>query len=262
MQDTQKWPIPEYEEGDEPHFLFIITLPYSGSTALVKILDTSYRAMLLKGRGEGQWLIPGLCEKDRWDSKKEINYPSVKAVWLKQFQKSKELTKNVDIVLEKSPPNMMRIKELASQFKSYSFLANNRDPYACCASRLYRKYSLSNMNEDERFLALHKSAEQWLERSQKVQDLVKELNIPMIAYEEFCQDPSSILPKLNSLPEGFINTINFDAEVQVKNYPPQKIINQNARQIANLNDEELELLTEVFSEKKELLAFFGYRIRV
>jgi len=76
------WPIPNYKNNNEPHFLFIITPPYSGSTALAKFLNTSKQISLFGLKGEGQWLIPGLCEKNRWEKDKYINYSSVKAVWL------------------------------------------------------------------------------------------------------------------------------------------------------------------------------------
>ena len=42
------------------------------------------------------------------------------------YQEVKRLTQNIDAVIEKSPPNMMRMEELAS--KKVSFIANNRDP--------------------------------------------------------------------------------------------------------------------------------------
>jgi hypothetical protein len=48
-----KWPIPRYDEKDQPHFLFIITPPESGSTAIAKFLDSSPRTMTLTRMGKG-----------------------------------------------------------------------------------------------------------------------------------------------------------------------------------------------------------------
>lgn len=42
-----------------------------------------------------------------------MNYLSVKATWLSVYQQVKLLTKNIDVVIEKSPPNMGRIKQLS-----------------------------------------------------------------------------------------------------------------------------------------------------
>lgn len=127
MNLKSKWPVPKFDKSNEPHFLFIITSPYSGSTALSELLNSSHRTMILQERGEGQWLIPGLCEEDRWNPDKKVNYESVKAVWLNRFQSVQRLVQHVDVVIEKSPPNMMRIEELSSQFRNYSFIANNRN---------------------------------------------------------------------------------------------------------------------------------------
>jgi len=137
-KNQEKWPSPKFDENDQPHFLFIITPPFSGSTALSELLSTSHRTMILQPRGEGQWLVPGLSEKDRWSPDKEVNYLSVKATWLSTYQQVKRLTQNIDVVIEKSPPNMMRIEQLSSQFRDYSFLVNNRDPYANQQLSLFR----------------------------------------------------------------------------------------------------------------------------
>ena len=255
---NSKWPVPKFDESNQPHFLFIITPPYSGSTALSELLNSSHRTMILQNRGEGQWLVPGLCEKDRWNPDKEINYLSVKAVWLSTFQRIQRLVQNVDVVIEKSPPNMMRIEKLSSQFLDYSFIANNRNPYANCASILYRNHKPENLESDQRISILRNLAKAWLMRSGKIRELVLKLNIPLITYEEFCQKPSLILSKLQ-LPDGVSDTINLKSKVKVKDYKVQEISNQNQRQISNLTDEEIEQITDILKRNEELLSFFGYQ---
>lgn len=254
-----RWPTPEYDKSSQPHFLFILTPPFSGSTALTELVNSSHRTMILQGRGEGQWLIPGFCEKDRWNPEKEINYLSVKAVWLNTFQRIQRLTQNVDVVIEKSPPNMMRIEKLSSYFQDYSFLANNRNPYAICASALYRNHDANNLKPEKRINILRNQAENWLIRSKKIKELIIKMNIPLITYEVFCRNPSSILSKLQ-LPDGVSETINPKVEVKVKDYNAQEISNQNRRQISNLTDIEIEHLGNTLKMNKELLGFFGYQI--
>jgi hypothetical protein len=174
------WPTPRYYVNMQPHFFFLITPPFSGSTAIAKLLATSWRTMLLTPNGEGQWLVPGLCEPDRWNPEKQINYESVKAVWLNTFQKQYKLNPHIDVVIEKSPPNMMRIEELSSQFIDCSFLANNRDPYANCASILYRLHSPENMNLQKRKDALKKIAQFWLMRSHKLKEIIIENEVKLL----------------------------------------------------------------------------------
>ena len=72
-RNKSRWPTQRYDENNQPHFFFLITPPYSGSTAIAKLLNTSRKTMTLNSKGEGQWLVPGLCEKDRWNPDKEVD---------------------------------------------------------------------------------------------------------------------------------------------------------------------------------------------
>ena len=87
------WPRPEYDKNNEPFFIFIVTPPYSGSTALCKVLNTSHRSMLLAPNGEGQNLVPGLCNTDRWQPGLDVDYESVRAVWLSKFSHREKSSK-------------------------------------------------------------------------------------------------------------------------------------------------------------------------
>ncbi len=254
-----KWPAPPYDEENQPHFLFIITPPYSGSTALAKVLDTSPRTMTLRKNGEGSKLVPGLSQKDRWNPDKKVDYASVKAVWLNRFQEVKRLYPHIDVVIEKSPPNMMRIEKLSSQFSEYSFIANNRDPYANCSSILYRNWYAKYFNSKKRKRLLEEYAKDWMMRSYKIRELVIEKNIPLITYEHFCHDPSAILGVLR-LPEGVAETMDLKAKVKVKDYEPQPITNQNDRQIKNLTDDEIECIGSILKSDNDLMKFFDYQV--
>jgi len=259
MHADEEWPLPEYDREVEPHFLFIVTPPYSGSTALCQLLNSSERSMVLDPRGEGQWLIPGLSRPGRWDAEKYVDFESVKAVWLARFQRELVSNSNIDVVIEKSPPNMMRMEKLSSQFKSCSFIANNRNPYAICASIMYRHVDAENLEESQRIEFLTKHAKDWLMRSAKIRELILVLDAPLITYETFCQDPASVLP-LIAKPTGLAGTINTRAKVKVKDYPSSSISDQNARQIANLSRAEVEHLTSFFGDQIELLNFYGYQL--
>ena len=67
MWRRETWPKPNFVAEDRPHVLFILAPPYTGSTAIATLLNSSTRTMLLHEQGEGQWLIPGLCAEDRWN---------------------------------------------------------------------------------------------------------------------------------------------------------------------------------------------------
>ena len=215
--------------------------------------------MLLQEDGEGQWLIPALCDSDRWNPDKVIDYSSIKAVWLNTFQRAHRKDRNIRIVIEKSPPNMVRLERLSAQFQDFSFLAINRDPYANCSSILYRHFKPDSLSSAQRMSTLEKIAENWLKRSATIRNLVNRLAIPLLTYESFCNDPASILEKI-SLPDGALDSINIHAAIQVKDYRPQPITNQNQRQIANLSNTEVAQLSEILVNHMEVLQFFGYSL--
>ena len=254
-----KWPKPKHDESDQPYFLFLLTPPNSGSTAIAKVLDSSPRTMTLTPNGEGQWLVPGLCSADRWDPDKEVDYSSVKAVWLNRYQKVKSQHSEVDVVIEKSPPNMMRIADLSSQFDRVSFLANNRDPYANCSSRLFRYHDVENVTLSSRQEILIDLARVWVERSRRIREFVEGGGVPVLTYERFWESPSLLLDML-SLPEGVAETISLNAHVKVKDYELQPIINQNQRQISNLTADDVDCLNSVLCPERDLLDYFDYKL--
>ena len=83
-------------------FIFIVTPPYSGSTVLAKILNTSPTSMMLHPRGEGQWLIPSMCTHDRWNPIKRIDWPLVKKTWYSRYNAINDLVGNIRIIIVKT----------------------------------------------------------------------------------------------------------------------------------------------------------------
>lgn len=89
LDKSKKWPIVKYNSNDEPYFLFLLTPPYSGSTAMAQLINTSHKTMVLNKNGEGQWLIPGLSDKDRWSVEKKDSLRVNKICLVSQISKHK-----------------------------------------------------------------------------------------------------------------------------------------------------------------------------
>ena len=136
---------------------------------------------------------------------------------------------------------MMRIMKLSSHFKSFSFIAINRDPYANCASILYRHHDAENIESEQRLTELSIIAKDWINRSLVINELVTTHEIPLITYEEFCNKPETLIMELN-LPQGVVDTIDVNAVIKVKDYEPQRVINQNDRQISKLTGKEILMI--------------------
>jgi len=166
---------------------------------------------------------------------------------------------NIEIIVEKSPPNMVRIEKLSSLFKSYSILAYNRNPYANCASMLYRHFDADNIDDKARKIALTSLANKWIIRSSIIKDLIQKQNVPFLTYEDFSSSPEKIIHKI-PLPKNITENLDPYATIKVKDYPPQTISNHNTRQIAKLKSHEIAFLSKIFSKHKELLLTFGYTL--
>jgi hypothetical protein len=258
--DDKAWPSPAADRENQPHVLFLVTPPFSGSTAIAELLRSSPFVTFLEERAEGQWLVPGLGSDQRWDADMFVDYASVQAIWLQRWQQLQAADPALRVVVEKSPPNMVRLDALTALFNEVSFLANNRDPYANCASILYRMHDGGQLATAQRVQQLRILAGHWILRSARIRELVSRLSIPLLTYEQFCDEPASIIGKL-SLPAGVAESIDVQARVQVKDYPMQGIANQNQRQIALLSDEEIAAITGVLAPQQELLDYFSYELR-
>lgn len=123
----------------------------------------------------------------------------------------------------------------------------------------YRNYDTENMVLAERREVLEKLAGEWLMRSRVLKNIIIENKVPLLTYEQFCKNPSSILEVLE-LPEGISDSINTDAKVKVKNYKIQPISNQNQRQIASLTSSDMEAIGRILKPETTLMEYFGYSL--
>ncbi|MEM1047671.1 MAG: sulfotransferase [Pseudomonadota bacterium] len=118
--------------SDAPvRWLFLATLPGSGSTLLADLLCRHCGAGQLAPRAEGQWLVPDLARPgSRWDPDWPPALDGVRRIWLDRFRE-KTLSGSV---LEKSPPNLCRMRRLMTAFADMpqTLVRLVRDPFAVC----------------------------------------------------------------------------------------------------------------------------------
>lgn len=252
------WPRPRHAlDPRDKLFLFVLTPPFSGSTALAKVLSSAKGAALLQEKGEGQWLVPGLLQSDRWNPRKFVDWESVQAVWMAQVEAMERARGRVDVVIEKSPPNIVRPKQLVNSFPNSALLAFNRNPYANCASILYRKHHAEKMSASARIGTIRMLAECWRQRSEWLRQAIESLDPLYFTYEAFCSDPKGMVQQVaERVPQ--LGDIDVNRSFRIKDYPDQKIENQNPRQVAKLSLQEKEAIHDELQNHIELLAFFGY----
>ena len=256
-----EWPKPPVPRRSEPFFLFIITPPYSGSTVLAQALNSSPSSTFLQRRAEGQWLVPGMCRvPDAWERNAYMDWDSIRAVWLQRAKLIQEAVQNVEVIIEKSPPNLLRIDKLTEVFPNNAVVAFNRDPYANCSSRLFRRHKPELKTEEETIEIVKLLASEWIDRSLWVKKWISELNLIFSTYENFCENPDFFLNEIICLVPQ-LKEVNSKKGFKIKDYSLAQISNQNIRQISRLSRGQIKAISEVLENEQNLLEFFGYNIR-
>lgn len=88
--------------------------------------------------------------------------------------------------------------------------------------------------------------------------------MPLLCYEQFCANPVKVIDILRpQAPKRFVDSINPDSKViyrPKKGALPAKLENKNPKAMANLSQEQINILSSVFAKHEELLAYYGYHI--
>lgn len=250
-------------------WMLILTFPNGGSTALAKLLLTAVGTVALTPRAEGQWLIPAMsAPRLRWDPANNLNYTAIRDRWIGAVKQVKQRISNREpcLVIEKSPPNMCRYRQIVSMLagmKTYIVIMT-RDPYATCAS-WHSRYGLELVerdwgwpgprpaNEEAYFRAL---GEIWLNRAEYL-EMARANAVHWMSYEDFSDRPSSVIRDLGGkIPQ--LRTVNPSANIAVKDYRGQKIRNMNSEQISILTERQREAISSALIQRPELVKRLGY----
>ena len=260
-------------------YIFLLTPPRCGSTVYAEIFNSSNKIALLNRRGEGQWMTKTLNTEKCWDTDYIPNFEEVKKDWGDITERRQNSNNNVKFIFEKSPPNILRIRELALAFAENFIFASNRNPYAFVSSSLSRsRKNPSIMKHASRFLSPNRRSlfasrerfsrtnkitgltRQWIYISNLLREVITELHLPLISYESLCKDPTSIIEILPPEVGSALENLSENLTVNVKDYPEQKISNQNPRQISFLSDTDKSAISKELSFYKSLLSFYDYAL--
>ncbi len=224
-------------------YLFILCPPSSGSTLLWQLLRTSPHVGFF--RAEGQTLVKDiLFTAQRWDPALPVAWEKVRAAWESAWDMSKP------VLLEKSPPHLVRARQLQEHFPGSHFVVMVRNPYAYCEG-IRRRW-----RNDLNYATI---ARRWVERAVFQCDNRAGLQrVLFFTYEELCADAESICRRLvGFVPE--LERLQPQREFAVfeKNLPMKDL---NARQIARLSASDIREINAVLGGHRQLLAEFGYEM--
>ncbi len=235
----------------EHKFLFVLCPPFCGSTLLTELLETSAATSLnhTKGNKEGQKLPtvkPLMFDTtERWNPNHDFDWKAIKKEWLKAWDLEKS------ILVEKSPPNLLRVSSIMKHFDPAFFLICYRNPYAHCEGLIRRK---NYTPEDAAKFTL-----KCLMVQKKNIESLNEGQSLVISYEELTGHIESTVRKMGDfLPD--LSDIRYDMEFSAKNVRQEKmgIENLNEEKIANLTNDQIIAINEVLRDQAEILAYFGY----
>ena len=251
-------------------WLLLLSFPNGGSTAAAKILLTARDTVALHPEAEGQWLVPAMsAPRGRWNPDLPLDYTEIRATWVgagRRMAAEARLDAAQPLVIEKSPPNMVRYKQLRAMLSDMKthVAVMTRDPYATCASwhlrygpgvvdRDWGWPGARPMSESDYFQAL---GEIWLNRAEFLESARPDA-IHWMRYEDFSDVPSSAVAGLAAeIPS--LASAKTGADIVVKDYPRQGVRNMNAEQIAKLTRSGIDAIAGALRQNPGLVSRLGY----
>jgi len=243
-------------------YLFVVCVNNCGSTLIQRILGTSNNA--LRHDSEGQFLVPNNLLPNPvyykcggvWTERSDIfentiyyNWPEIKRVWHAEWAKKGNLETN--ILIEKSPPNVLRTKLLFKEFFESYFIVSIRNPYVMCQS------VKEKVVDDKKIVS--RCIKHWVTCAYKQQQNMDLPNSLTVTYEQLCENPQNFRYELiELLPELY--DIDLEKEYVIKD-KSSKIINSNKEYLKRLTDEDRIEINNTLIGHEEILEFWGYTIR-
>jgi len=227
-------------------YLFVLCPPYSGSTLLWKLLSTSANVSALPGEGQFLPELKSVMREKPWVDDHVLPWTEIKRVWESYWDMTKP------VLLEKSPPNIIRTQEILAHFQPVKFVVMVRNPYAQGEGLMRR----NNFTARKAANFAMKCLRTQLDNARNLPDSLT------FTYEALVQDPARACQKLAAfMPE--LGAMQHDGSFEVHSIDGtlnRPITDLNTRKIAAMPAETIALMTEVFAQHRETLAAWGYEL--
>lgn len=228
-------------------YLFVLSPPFSGSTVLWQLLQTSPHVSAFSAEGQHLPAVRDIMRPDRWNPQRAMPWDVIRPLWEAQWDL------NQPVLLEKSPPHLLRAPAIDAAFPNAHFIVLQRDPYAFCEG--YSRRTGKSMTE---------AAEFWLlcadfQRANRA-------TLPRVlalTYEELTTDPVGVAGAIGRfVPQ--LGTLDPHAA-----FKAHSVLGTGARRLRNLNPIKIDRLdnaalaavTAVLATRPDLPEAFGYALR-
>lgn len=225
-------------------YIFILCPNYSGSTLLWKLVASSPAVSSLPAEGQFLPEVSSIMRRDPWNKDAELPWEEIKSVWESYWDLSKPF------LIEKSPPHLIRARDILKHFSPVSFLIMVRNPYAHIEGLLRRnKFDPSGAAEFS-----IRCLKQQAENAKTLE------NSLCLTYEELATDPKTASIKIQEFLPG-LGMLGHDQKFFIHSIDGRQargIVNFNQKKINNLRYSELKQINEVLSQHREILSHWGY----
>jgi len=243
---------------DQSSWLFVVGVTNSGTTVLTRLLEQHPQISGLPK--EGQFLSHALPRPDdagdgrlwalnpqryRWAEADDPG-PAMRCM----FDWSWHYTNAPAVLVEKSPPNLLRMRWLQANFAPARFIVISRNPYAACEGICRRRPDCT----------IEQAAEQWrCAHEFMFEDLPHLQRVTRITYEQLCDEPMQTLRELETFlelgqpfePSVIESTFTF----RPSEYRNTKLTNYNMRSIERLTEDEIATITNVAGQMMDKLGY-------
>ncbi|MEZ5503376.1 MAG: sulfotransferase [Halioglobus sp.] len=227
-------------------YLFVLCPPYSGSTVLWKLLATSANVSALPLEGQFLPELKDLMREKPWDAAHALPWPRIKQVWESYWDMRKP------VLLEKSPPNMIRTRDILAHFRPVRFLVMVRNPYAQAEGLMRRNQWPVRRAANFAMMCLRTQ----LANARELDDAL------VLTYEALVRDPAqacreiaAFMPALQDID----HTASFEVH-SVDGTVDRPITDLNARKIAAIPADHLAAMNAVFAQDRDTLDAWGYKL--
>jgi sulfotransferase family protein len=225
-------------------YVFVLSPPYSGSTVLWKLIATSSAVSSLPSEGQFLPEVMDVMREDPWNADLSLPWARIKQVWDGYWDHGKPL------LLEKSPPNLIRTADIVEHFKPAYFVVMVRDPYAHCEGLMRR-------NSWDAVTAAEFSARCLRRQAQNAEELK---NAVHFTYEQLADDPGAIAERIRALiPEiDDLDTRSTFSVHSVDGTVDRAIVNLNSKKMRRLSPRDLRIITGILEKNSDLMTYWGY----
>jgi len=225
-------------------YVFILCPPYSGSTLLWKLVSTSSAVSSLPDEGQFLPEVEKWMRTDHWSDQTKMPWAEIKKAWNGYWDQDKPL------LVEKSPPNLLRATEIAEHFDPSYFLIMVRNPYAHCEGLMRRN------KDNARHAALFavRCLRQQMKNAKELKDTL------CLTYEELARNPAATAKKIEAfLPQlGELNYAQTFSLNSIDGVVQRGIVDLNQKKMRLLSVRDLKTINSVLEKNADVMDYWGY----